>query len=116
MKNPDCDVFQDQLDALQASALPEEGMEQLRLHAESCGDCAVLLRLHEHLVTPSLAELEAAVPDELADEISLCGPVERIRERVQAWEKSPVTTLLIMRTEDPSEDIRRLREIREIVS
>ncbi len=63
-------------------------------------------------------QLEAAhaVPDELADEISLCGPVERIRERLQAWEASPVTTLLIMRTEDPDEDIRRLREIREIVS
>jgi F420-dependent oxidoreductase-like protein len=61
-------------------------------------------------------EAIAAVPDELADEISLCGPVERIRERLQAWEASPVTTLVIMRTEDPSADIRRLREIRELVS
>jgi F420-dependent oxidoreductase-like protein len=62
------------------------------------------------------AEAIAAVPDELADEISLCGPVERIRERLQAWEESPVTTLLIMRTEDPDQDIRRLREIRELFS
>jgi F420-dependent oxidoreductase-like protein len=61
-------------------------------------------------------EAVAAVPDELADEISLCGPVERIRERLQAWEESPVTTLLIMRTEDPDQDIRRLREIRELFS
>ena len=64
-RNPDCEVFQDQLDALQAGALPEEGKEQLRLHAESCEDCAMLLRLHEYLTLPPLDDLEAAVPDEL---------------------------------------------------
>jgi F420-dependent oxidoreductase-like protein len=40
-------------------------------------------------------EAAAAVPDTLADEISLCGPKERIRDRLAAWEASPVTTLLI---------------------
>ena len=35
----------------------------------------------------------AAVPDQLADEISLCGPKERIRERLAAWKESPVTML-----------------------
>lgn len=35
----------------------------------------------------------AAVPDELVDEISLCGPKERIRERLQAWKDSPVTQI-----------------------
>ncbi|MEM7078764.1 MAG: LLM class F420-dependent oxidoreductase [Pseudomonadota bacterium] len=35
----------------------------------------------------------AAVPDELADEISLCGPKERILERLQAWKDSPVTMI-----------------------
>jgi len=35
----------------------------------------------------------AAVPDELADEISLVGPKERIRERLQAWKDSPVTQI-----------------------
>ena len=37
-------------------------------------------------------EAAAAVPDEFADEISLVGPPARIRERLQAWKKSPVTT------------------------
>jgi F420-dependent oxidoreductase-like protein len=37
----------------------------------------------------------AAVPDEFADEISLCGPKERIAERLEAWQKSPVTTLIV---------------------
>jgi hypothetical protein len=40
-------------------------------------------------------EAAAAVPDALADEISLVGPKERIRERLEAWEASPVTTLLV---------------------
>lgn len=37
-----------------------------------------------------------AVPDAFADEISLVGPVERIRERLAAWRETPVTTLLVM--------------------
>ncbi len=40
-------------------------------------------------------EAIAAVPDEFADAISLCGPVDRIRERLDAWRASPVTTLLV---------------------
>ena len=39
-------------------------------------------------------EAAAAVPDEFADEISLVGPKERIRERLEAWKQSAVTTLL----------------------
>lgn len=35
----------------------------------------------------------AAVPDQLADEISLCGSKERIRDRLAAWKESPVTML-----------------------
>ena len=39
-------------------------------------------------------EAAAAVPDAFADEISLVGPKERIRERLQEWKKSAVTTIL----------------------
>jgi F420-dependent oxidoreductase-like protein len=46
-------------------------------------------------------EAIAAIPDQLADEISLAGPPERIRERLQAWKTSPVTTL-IAGTRDPA--------------
>ena len=45
-------------------------------------------------------EAAAAVPDALADEISLAGPAERIRERLQAWKQTPVTALLAG-TRDP---------------
>ena len=40
-------------------------------------------------------EAIAAVPDDFADEISLCGPRERIAERLEAWKAGPVTTLIV---------------------
>jgi F420-dependent oxidoreductase-like protein len=40
-------------------------------------------------------EAVAAVPDRLADEISLVGPVARIRDRLAAWRETPVTSLLV---------------------
>jgi F420-dependent oxidoreductase-like protein len=36
----------------------------------------------------------AAVPDALVDEVSLCGPKERIAERLEAWKEADVTTLI----------------------
>jgi hypothetical protein len=64
-KEIDCQFFEDQLDALLDGSLPDEGIGQLQLHALSCPDCAMLLRVHEHLALPSLEELEAAMPEEL---------------------------------------------------
>ncbi|MBT4494296.1 MAG: LLM class F420-dependent oxidoreductase [Gammaproteobacteria bacterium] len=40
-------------------------------------------------------EAAAAVPTELADEISLVGSIDRIKDRLQAWEETPVTSLLV---------------------
>lgn len=40
-------------------------------------------------------EAIAAVPDELVDAVALCGPKERIAERLELWRRSPVTTLNI---------------------
>jgi len=40
-------------------------------------------------------EAIAIVPDQFADEISLCGPRDRIVEKLQDWRNSPVTSLLI---------------------
>jgi F420-dependent oxidoreductase-like protein len=46
-------------------------------------------------------EAIAAVPSQFADEISLVGPLERIRDRLEAWRETPVTTLLLA-TQDPA--------------
>jgi F420-dependent oxidoreductase-like protein len=40
-------------------------------------------------------EAAAAVPDALVDEVALCGPRERIRERLTTWTGSAVTTLMV---------------------
>ena len=39
-------------------------------------------------------EAAAAVPDALVDEVALCGPRERIRERLAGWRESGVTTMI----------------------
>lgn len=56
-----------------------------------------------------------AVPDELADEISLSGPIDRIKEKLVDWKKSSVTTLMIGRSENPQDDIQRLRQFSQLV-
>jgi F420-dependent oxidoreductase-like protein len=40
-------------------------------------------------------EAIAAVPDELVDALALVGPKERIRDRLDAWRETPVTTLIV---------------------
>jgi F420-dependent oxidoreductase-like protein len=40
-------------------------------------------------------EAVAAVPDELVDQVALCGPREKIAERLTAWKSSGVTTLIV---------------------
>jgi F420-dependent oxidoreductase-like protein len=40
-------------------------------------------------------EAIAAVPDELVDAVALVGPKQRIRERLEAWRQTPVTTLIV---------------------
>ncbi len=51
------------------------------------------------------------VPDEFADSIALVGPKERIKERLQAWEDSPVSTLLVY---SPG-SVEKVHEIAELV-
>ena len=55
-------------------------------------------------------EAAAAVPDQFADEISLVGPIERIRDRLDAWRETPVTTLLLA-----NQDRAVLRAMAELV-
>ena len=38
-------------------------------------------------------EAAMAVPDKLADEISLVGSIDKIRDRLQACDETPVTSL-----------------------
>ncbi len=55
------------------------------------------------------AEAAAAVPDALVDEVALCGPRERIRERLAEWREAQVTTLMI------GGDVAAMRTVAELV-
>ena len=50
-----------------------------------------------------------AVPDALADAMCLLGPIGRIRERLELWRKSPVTTLLVVGPKSEP-DLRAIRD------
>ena len=67
-------------------------------------------RVQELYLAGRKDEAAAAVPDQLADEISLVGPKERIRDRLAAWRETPVTSLLVS-ARSPTE----LRTIAELV-
>jgi len=58
-------------------------------------------RVQQLFMEGKRAEAAAAVPDQLADEISLAGSPAHIRDRLAAWRTSPVTTL-IAGTRDPA--------------
>jgi hypothetical protein len=55
-------------------------------------------------------EAMAAVPDALVDEIALCGPRERIAERLAAWWECGITTLIC-----GTSDISAVRVMAELV-
>jgi F420-dependent oxidoreductase-like protein len=66
-------------------------------------------RIQELYLAGRRPEAEAAVPDALVDEVALCGPPERIRERLPAWRAAGVTTL-VCATSQP-EAIRLMAEL-----
>jgi F420-dependent oxidoreductase-like protein len=68
------------------------------------------LRIQELFFGGKRDEAIAAVPEEFADEISLVGPVSRIRERLDAWSSSPVTSLMVS-----ARSAEQVREISRVV-
>jgi F420-dependent oxidoreductase-like protein len=66
-------------------------------------------KIQELFTEGKRGEAIAAVPDQFADEISLVGPPERIRDRLQAWRETPITTLLVAGQE--KEPLRRAAEL-----
>ena len=53
-------------------------------------------------------EAVEAVPDELAEAISLVGSPDELRARLAAWRASPVTTLMISRSATFEETVRNM--------
>jgi alkanesulfonate monooxygenase SsuD/methylene tetrahydromethanopterin reductase-like flavin-dependent oxidoreductase (luciferase family) len=63
------------------------------------------------------AEAGAAIPGELIDQVSLCGPRERVRDRIAAFRDAGVGTLMITPMAFTVEDrIEQLRAVAELAS
>ncbi|MGP3936674.1 LLM class F420-dependent oxidoreductase [Nonomuraea sp. KM88] len=90
------------------------GAKHRNFHADIIGRMGYA-EAAEHIQSLYLAgkkdEAFRAIPDELADGISLVGPPGRIKERLELWRASPVTSLLVMGPRDePS-----LKLVRDLV-
>jgi alkanesulfonate monooxygenase SsuD/methylene tetrahydromethanopterin reductase-like flavin-dependent oxidoreductase (luciferase family) len=55
-------------------------------------------------------EAAQVIPDDLADSLALVGPRDRIRDRLQAWRDSRVTTILVA-----TSDKEQLRDMAELI-
>ncbi|HEX5083090.1 MAG TPA: LLM class flavin-dependent oxidoreductase, partial [Blastocatellia bacterium] len=66
-------------------------------------------RIQDLYLAGKKMESMTAVPDELVDEIALCGPRERIAERLAAWKECGITTLIC-----GASDINTLRVMAEL--
>jgi F420-dependent oxidoreductase-like protein len=68
------------------------------------------LKIQELFFAGKRDEAIMSVPDEFADEISIVGPPSRIKERLEAWRDSPVTTLMVA-----GRDPEQLEVVRDLV-
>jgi len=68
-------------------------------------------RIQELYLSGKKAEAIAAVPDELVDEVALCGPKERIKDLLGAWREAGVTTLICA-----TGDMNAIRTMAELVA
>jgi F420-dependent oxidoreductase-like protein len=50
-------------------------------------------------------EAAAAVPDEMVDDVALCGPKERIAELIEPWKKSAATTMIVAAAQREALDV-----------
>jgi F420-dependent oxidoreductase-like protein len=91
------------------------GAANLNFHLNVIGrmgyaDAAAVVQ--QHFLAGDREAAMRAVPDDLADGIALCGPLARVRERLDLWRKTPVRTLLLGGLRDPA----HLRALADMVT
>jgi F420-dependent oxidoreductase-like protein len=85
--------------ALSIGGMGAKGANFYNAMASRYGYEAACDKIQELYLAGRKAEAAAAVPDELIDEVALCGPRERIADLLGAWRESPVTTLIVRSTQ-----------------
>jgi len=81
--------------ALYIGGMGARGKNFYNDYATRLGYEAEARRIQDLYLDGKKGEAMAAVPDALVDEVALVGPAERIRDRLAAWQASPVTDLLV---------------------
>jgi hypothetical protein len=71
---------------------------------------AAATQIQDFYLNGKRIEAVVAVPDALVDDVALCGPKERIRERLEMWKACPVGTMNLI-----AYDVASLRAIAELV-
>jgi F420-dependent oxidoreductase-like protein len=67
-------------------------------------------RIQELYLEGNRAEAMAAIPDEMVDDVALIGSKEQIRDRLEAWQESGVTTLIAL-----AQDVTTVRTLAELM-
>jgi F420-dependent oxidoreductase-like protein len=84
----------------------EENFHKRMVERSGYGEAAQ--RIQDLWLAGRQAEAVDAVPDELAESISLVGSPAQVRTRLAAWRASPVTTLMISRSATFDETVRNM--------
>ena len=84
----------------------EENFHKRMVERSGYGEAAQ--KIQDLWLAGQQAEAVAAVPDELAEAISLVGNPDELRARLAAWRASPVTTLMISRSGSFEETVRNM--------
>ena len=75
---------------------------------ERCGYTEEAQQIQDLGLEGRREEAVLAVPDELADVMSLVGTREHIRSKLLSWKRSPVTTLMISRSDTFEETVQNM--------
>lgn len=77
---------------------------------ERMGYAAEAEKIQQLFMEGKREEAARVIPDDLADSLALVGPKDRIKDRLQAWQESRITTMLVATT-----DKEQLREMAELI-
>jgi F420-dependent oxidoreductase-like protein len=96
------------------------GSRERNFYAEQAGRYGfeqAAAQVQEHYLAGRRQEAGAAIPDELIDLITLCGPAGRVRDRLAAYREAGVGTLIAAPTAWTSEDrLGQLRQLAELAA
>lgn len=81
--------------ALYIGGMGAKGRNFYNALAERYGYGEAAAKIQDAYLAGRKSEAEAMVPDALVDEVALCGPRERIADRLALWREAPVTTLTV---------------------